>query len=226
MIKVSNLSKIYPLGALKVSAITDIDLQVEAGEFVAIAGPSGSGKSTLLNLLGCIEPPSTGCFQINEEDITSLSSDALADLRVRKIGYIFQTFNLFPVLTAYENVEFPLNLIGMPRAERSKRVDKLLRDVGLASLGNRRPAQLSGGQRQRVAIARALAANPMIMCADEPSANLDQATGQEIIKILKELNKQSGVTLLLATHDLGIMSQADRVVELRDGHIVKDSRCS
>jgi len=224
MIKIKNLSKIYPLGALGVSALKNINLTVATSQFVAIAGASGSGKSTLLNVIGSVEQPTTGIVQIDEKDISRLSNDDVAHLRARRIGFVFQTFNLLPTLTAYENVEFPMHLIHTPAAERHDRVLSLLNQVGLERFSHHKPSQLSGGQRQRVAIARALANSPSVILADEPTANVDRTTGIEIIQLLKALNQKMGVTLLLATHDPSIMQQAGRVVELLDGQIVKDSQ--
>jgi len=208
------------------AALRGIDLAIPQGSFTIIAGPSGSGKSTLLNIIGGIEHPTSGTVFIDDTDLAALSSNALADLRVNKLGFVFQTFNLLPVLTAYENVEYPLCLKKMAADQRRRRVKDVLREVGLAPFETHRPAQLSGGQRQRVAIARALAASPKIILADEPTANLDRATGTEIVTLLKEVNHKTGVTLLMATHDPAIISQAHRVVMLQDGRVMQDSECS
>jgi putative ABC transport system ATP-binding protein len=219
VIRVEKVSKIYPLGETRLTALDQVTLSIEKGSCTAIAGPSGSGKSTLLNILGAIERPTSGQVFFGETDITALSSAEQTRWRLGKVGFVFQTFNLLPVLTAFENVELPLVLQHKPADERKKRVETLLRDVGLEDVRHHRPAQLSGGQRQRVAIARALAGNPEIVLADEPTANLDQTTGVEIVRILKELNRSLGVTLVFATHDPKIMQQADRVIEVHRGQV-------
>ena len=220
MIQAKGLTKTYHLDNTLVPALKGVELEIQAGEFVAIAGPSGSGKSTLLNLLGCVERPTSGSILFEKRDVTNLTSNELSVLRAQRMGFVFQTFNLLPVLTAYENVEFPLQLNRIPAAHRKERVSKLLHDVGLASFARHRPAQLSGGQRQRVAIARALAANPSLLLADEPSANLDQQTGLEILDLMHELNRRTHVTLVFSTHDPKIMERADRVIHLQAGLIV------
>jgi len=223
MIKVEHLSKTYRLGQVEVSALQDVDLTVNAGEFVALAGPSGSGKSTLLNIAGAIERPTSGRVLIEGIDLGAMSSDQLSDLRAARLGFVFQTFNLLPVLTVFENVEYPLQLRGIAAAERAERVAAILQEVGLSAFHDHRPAQLSGGQRQRVAIARGLVGRPAILLADEPTANLDHQTGQEILALMKQFNKKSGVTFIFATHDRQIMNLADRVFELADGKPVKRS---
>ncbi len=219
MIDVENVSKTYRLGLTEVSALRAVRLTIAEGEFAVIAGPSGSGKSTLLNLIGALEPPTQGTIRIQGTEITRLTSKAQARWRLHTIGYVFQTFNLLPMLTAFENVEYPLSLQQRPRAERRQRVNALLEQVGLGAVSLHRPAQLSGGQRQRLAIARALAGSPALILADEPTANLDQKTGAEIIQMLKELNERHRITLLLSTHDPNIMRQAHRVIPIRDGQI-------
>jgi len=224
MIQVDMLSKTYRLGQVDVPALRGIDLKVNAGEFVALAGPSGSGKSTLLNIVGAIERPTSGRVAIDGSDLGLLTSNQLADLRAERLGFVFQTFNLLPVLTVFENVEYPLLRRRIPVAERAKRVRAILEEVGLEALSDHRPAQLSGGQRQRVAIARSLVGNPSIVLADEPTANLDHQTGLEILDLMKRLNQKMSVTLLFATHDSKIMQLADRVVELEDGQVVRRPR--
>lgn len=221
MIQIDQLSKTYRLGQVEVPALREVDLVVNAGEFVALAGPSGSGKSTLLNIVGGIERPSSGRVEIDGSDLSQLTSDQLAELRAERLGFVFQTFNLLPVLTVFENVEYPLQLRKVPAAERARRVRAVLEEVGLENFHDHRPAQLSGGQRQRVAIARGLVGKPSIILADEPTANLDHHTGLEILDLMKRLNKKMGVTLLFATHDAKIMQLADRVVELEDGQVVR-----
>jgi putative ABC transport system ATP-binding protein len=222
MIQAKGLTKTYHLDSTLVQALNGVDIEVQTGEFLAIAGPSGSGKSTLLNLIGCIEKPTQGNIIFDGQDVTTLGADQLADLRARRLGFVFQTFNLLPVLTAYENVEFPLLLNKVPAADRKKRVRELLDEVGLGDHAKHRPAQLSGGQRQRVAVARALAMQPALILADEPTANLDQTTGLEILDLMHELNRKTKVTLVFSTHDPKIMNRADRVIHLQAGRIVSE----
>ncbi len=220
LVRVEGVSKEYQLGEQKVVALHDITLAFDEGVFLAIAGPSGSGKTTLLNIIGCIDTPTTGRVFIDDKEVTGLSSDALADLRARTTGFIFQTFNLFPVLSAAENVEYPLlQLPEVTPKERRKRVRRYLAMVGLEKYADHTPNQLSGGQRQRVAIARALAIHPRIVLADEPTANLDSKTGEGILGLMKEINRQLGTTFIFSTHDRKVMSMADRLVRIEDGHL-------
>ncbi len=220
LVRVEGVTKTYQLGDQQVVALHDITLSFDEGVFLAIAGPSGSGKTTLLNIIGCIDAPSTGKVFIDDREVTGLSSDALADLRARTTGFIFQTFNLFPVLTTAENVEYPLlQLPEIDKAERQARVKKYLGVVGLQKYANHTPNQLSGGQRQRVAIARALAINPRIVLADEPTANLDSKTGESILALMKDINRQFGTTFIFSTHDRHVMSMADRLVRIEDGRL-------
>lgn len=220
VVRVERVFKEYLLGDQIVQALNDITLSIEPGVFLAIAGPSGSGKTTLLNLIGCIDKPTAGKIYINDEDVSGKSADELADLRSHAIGFIFQTFNLLPVLTAAENVEYPLlHRRDVSAAERKKRVAYYLDMVGLAKYTDHRPNQLSGGQRQRVAIARALAVQPSIILADEPTANLDKATGKEILKLMKSINRRLKTTFIFSTHDQRVIDQADRLVRVEDGVI-------
>jgi putative ABC transport system ATP-binding protein len=222
VVRVEHVHKDYTLGEQKVQALRDVSLQVDAGVFMAIAGPSGSGKSTLLNLIGCIDSPTSGRILIDGQDVSGRSADELADLRARTIGFIFQTFNLLPVLSAAENVEYPLlQRRDVSKVERRERVDYFLRVVGLKEFARHRPNQLSGGQRQRVAIARALATKPRIVLADEPTANLDHATGSGVLALMKEINRVLGTTFIFSTHDRRVMAMADRLVRVEDGEIVK-----
>lgn len=221
VVRVENLHKEYQLGQQQVQALKNISLTVRAGEFLAIAGPSGSGKSTLLNIIGCIDTPSSGRLWIDDEDVSGRSPDQLADLRARSIGFIFQTFNLLPVLSAAENVEYPLrHFKELDKAARRARVSHYLEVVGLASFAHHRPNQLSGGQRQRVAIARALATQPRMVLADEPTANLDHKTGEGILALMKEINRGAGTTFIFSTHDPKVIALADRVVEISDGELL------
>jgi putative ABC transport system ATP-binding protein len=223
VVRIVHVSKDYLLGEQKVQALKDVTLAIQAGVFLAIAGPSGSGKTTLLNLIGCIDTPSSGKVLINEQDVSGQTSDELADLRAHTIGFIFQTFNLLPVLSAAENVEYPLlSRRDISKGERRQRTEYFLDIVGLAKFGKHRPNQLSGGQRQRVAIARALAIEPSIVLADEPTANLDHKTGEGILLLMKRINRELGTTFIFSTHDQRVMTMADRLVKMEDGEITHD----
>jgi putative ABC transport system ATP-binding protein len=218
VVSVKDVSKTYRLGSQTVTALAEVCLTVGAGEFMAVAGPSGSGKTTLLNLIGCLDVPTSGEIAIDGEPITRLTAGRRADLRARKLGFIFQTFNLIPVLTAWENVEYPL-LIHRRGGDTATRVRTALEQVGLGERARHRPSELSGGQQQRVAIARALVGEPSLVLADEPTANLDSATGREIVDLMRRLNRERGTTFIFSTHDHRIMSAADRVVEISDGRL-------
>lgn len=220
LIRVDNVSKHYRLGRQWVQALTEVSLDIEEGVFLAIAGPSGSGKSTLLNLIGCIDVPTRGHIVIDGSDTSGRTPDELADLRSRTIGFVFQTFNLLPVLSAAENVEYPLLQFGeVSRDERRRRVADMLDLVQLKSHARHRPNELSGGQRQRVAIARALVTRPRIILADEPTANLDSKTGDGILQLMKDINHRYGATFVFSTHDKKVIAKADRLVRITDGRI-------
>jgi putative ABC transport system ATP-binding protein len=220
LVRVENVSKEYLLGEQRVEALKNVTLSIEASVFMSIAGPSGSGKSTLLNLIGCIDTPTTGRILIDGQDVTGKTPDQLADLRARTIGFIFQTFNLLPVLSAAENIEYPLlQFPELSKAERIERVLHFLNVVKLRKYGRHRPNQLSGGQRQRVANARALATEPKIVLADEPTANLDHRTGDAILGLMKDINREFGTTFIFSTHDKKVMAKADRLVRIEDGEI-------
>jgi putative ABC transport system ATP-binding protein len=220
VVRIEQVFKDYQLGEQTVHALNDITWSIDAGVFLAISGPSGSGKTTLLNLIGCIDKPTSGKIFINEEDVSEKTANELADLRSRSIGFIFQTFNLLPVLSAAENVEYPLlHRADISPEERKMRVDYFLDIVGLSQFANHRPNQLSGGQRQRVAIARALAIKPSIVLADEPTANLDKATGREILSLMKKINRYLKTTFIFSTHDQKVIDRADRLVQMEDGCI-------
>jgi putative ABC transport system ATP-binding protein len=222
VVSVHDVTKEYRLGEQYVTALAGVNLSIEKGVFLALAGPSGSGKSTLLNMIGCIDTPTRGRISINGQDVSGRTADELADLRARTIGFVFQTFNLFPVLTAEENVAYPLHRRhDVPPRERRERVLHYLERVGLADYARHRPNQLSGGQRQRVAIARALVAEPQIILADEPTANLDHRTGQSILKLMRRINRETLVTFVFSTHDPQVIRMADRRVDLDDGEIVR-----
>ncbi|HNC94884.1 MAG TPA: ABC transporter ATP-binding protein [Myxococcota bacterium] len=219
--EVQGASKVYRMGDITVNALSGVNVSVGTGEFTVFSGPSGSGKSTLLNLIGCLDRPSSGRVLLEGQDVASLSDAALGQVRARRIGFIFQSFNLIPVLTAYENVELALRLAGQLQ-HSEERVRQALADVGLSDYLNRRPSQLSGGQQQRVAIARALVKRPALVIADEPTANLDSKNGAAILDLMKEMNQRDGVTFLFSTHDPMVMSHARRIVSLRDGEVVGD----
>ncbi|MBU2512339.1 ABC transporter ATP-binding protein [bacterium] len=222
-IQLQSVNKQYQLGKTIVNALKDVSLSIMQGEFITVVGPSGSGKSTMLNLLGALDRPSTGKVIVDETDISDMSDKQLARLRRTKIGFIFQSFNLIPVLSVYSNVEFPLLLMKMKKKERRERVLKMLESVGLTSRLNHKTEELSGGQRQRVAIARALVTNPGIILSDEPTANLDSKTSEEILDLMQKLNEENKVTLIYATHDHSIVSRARRIVKILDGQITSDS---
>jgi putative ABC transport system ATP-binding protein len=220
IVSVESVSRIYKLDKTEVPALRDVSLEIHPGEFLAVAGPSGSGKTTLLNLIGCVDTPTTGKVHVDGQDTSVLSERQLTDLRLRKIGFIFQTFNLVPVLTVFQNVEFPLLLQGgLSRHERQARVGGLLDAVGLGSHAKHRPSELSGGQRQRVAVARALVGKPKLVLADEPTANLDSQTGANIIDLMRDLNRKDGTTFLFSTHDPKVMSHATALVRIADGRL-------
>ncbi len=217
-VRVENAAKDYQLGQTIVPALRGVTLEVEPGEFMAVAGPSGSGKSTLLNLIGCLDHPTSGRVLIAGQDVAALDDNALSDLRARSLGFIFQTFNLIPVLSALENVEFPLLLRGGNHGGR-ERARRALEEVGLAGFERHRPDELSGGQRQRVAVARALVTDPVIVLADEPTANLDSATGESLLELMLEINRRDGTTFIFSTHDPRVMERAHRVLRLVDGRL-------
>ncbi|HET7833430.1 MAG TPA: ABC transporter ATP-binding protein [Gallionella sp.] len=223
MIEFTDVSRIFMVGDQEVAALRNVNLRLEAGEYVSIMGPSGSGKSTLLNLIGLLDRPTSGTYRLDGQDVTTLGDAQQAQVRSEKIGFVFQFFHLVPRLTAAMNIELPLILAGIPAAERKERVVRLLENYGLADRADHRPDQLSGGQRQRVAIARATSMHPAVLLADEPTGNLDQATGKEVLNLLEQLMEQ-GVTLIMVTHDPNIGQRAMRQLHMVDGQIVSDSR--
>jgi putative ABC transport system ATP-binding protein len=220
IIEIKGLKKNYALGKTTVHALRGIDISIEKGNLLSIIGPSGSGKTTLLNIIGCIDNATEGTVKVGGEEVTTLNDRQITDIRLHKIGFIFQTFNLIPVLSAIENVEFPLLLMKKhSRSEIRKHAEKLMEEVGLKDYYRNRPAELSGGQRQRVAIARALVTKPDIILADEPTANLDSVTGAQILDLMKEMNRLEQTTFIFSTHDQNVLKYASEVVRIKDGEI-------
>jgi len=219
LIEIRDLVKTYEMGTVQVRALDGVDVDVERGDYVAIMGPSGSGKSTLMNLIGCLDTPTSGTYRLNEKLVNELDDDELARIRNREIGFVFQTFNLLARTTALENVEVPLIYAGVPRTERHRRAREVLAQVGLSDRMTHQPSELSGGQRQRVAVARALVNGPSILLADEPTGNLDTRTGEEIMALFDDLNR-NGNTIILVTHEEEIAAHARRVIRLRDGRVL------
>lgn len=222
IIDMKSIRKVYATGPVNVEALRGVDLRVQAGEMVAIVGPSGSGKSTLMNIIGCLDTATEGSYRLRDEEVAGLSVDRLAEIRNRRVGFVFQNFNLLPQLSAFENVEMPLLFAGRPARERRARVEELLAGVGLEDRMLHRPTELSGGQMQRVAIARALACAPDIILADEPTGNLDSTAGKDIIAMFEQL-WQKGHTLVLITHDAAVAARTRRVIRIEDGRIVEDA---
>jgi putative ABC transport system ATP-binding protein len=229
IISLENVHKVYPLGKTEVHAVKGVSFDITKGDFISIAGPSGSGKSTILNMIGCIDTPTEGSVVINGTKTSGMTDNEITRLRHRTLGFIFQSFNLIPVLDVYENIEFPLLLNAKTKGtkdERKQWIDFLIEEVGLTQWRNHRPNELSGGQRQRVAIARALVTKPLIVLADEPTANLDSTTGEAIIELMKKMNKDVGTTFIFSTHDQSIVDIADHVIRLKDGGIIYNDRKS
>jgi len=220
IIEIKELKKSYRDSEVPVNALNGINLTIDKGEFTAIVGPSGSGKTTLLNMIGGLDSPDSGSIKIGDVDITKMKSSKLIDFRLRNIGFVFQSFNLIPVLTAFENVEFIMNLQGVKREVRRKRAVELLEAVGLGERIHSRPSRLSGGQQQRVAVARALASHPRFILADEPTANLDSVSARNLLEIMEKLNQEEQVTFIFSTHDQRVVNKAQRVIVLEDGKIV------
>jgi putative ABC transport system ATP-binding protein len=220
MIELSDVTKIYRMGETEIRALNGVNLKVKKGEFLSLVGPSGSGKSTLLNIIGCIDIPTSGLVFFDGEDISRLKDRALTKIRLHKIGFIFQQFYLIPTLNAMENIELPMKEAKIPREERRKRTKDLLKNVGLSERERHYPNQLSGGEQQRVAIARSLANSPSVLLADEPTGEIDSETSEKIVALLKKLNSEEGVTLLVVTHDQKVAKHADKMVIIEDGKIV------
>ena len=224
ILEARNVTKIYETRGVETPALRGVSLVVEPGEFSALAGPSGSGKTTLLNLFGALDAPTSGEVFLEGQRLGDLSATELAELRLHKLGFVFQAYNLIPVLSARENVEFVMELQAVPAAERRERAEKLLAEVGLADLSDKRPLEMSGGQQQRVAVARAIASGPRIVLADEPTANLDSTTAGHLLDLMHRMNREHGVTFLFSTHDSLVIDKATRVVRLLDGRIAQDER--
>jgi putative ABC transport system ATP-binding protein len=222
IVECADIKKTYHQGKVEVVALRGINLSIAAGGFVAIAGPSGSGKTTMLNIIGGLDHADSGRVVVDEQDFSEMSQSELASLRLHRVGFVFQAYNLIPVLSALENVEFVMLLQGLPQAERRERAKAILDDVGLEGTYDRRPAELSGGQQQRVAVARAIVSNPAIVLADEPTANLDSKTGQGLLDMMQQMNEKKKVTFVFSTHDHMVMEYARRLVQLRDGLVVDD----
>ncbi len=224
LIALRNMTKIYPAGNQHITAVDELNLFIKAGEFAVLAGPSGSGKTTVLNIIGAIDTATEGAVAVDGVDFNEMKPQALADFRLRRIGFIFQSYNLIPVLTAAENAEFTLMLQGIPPEERRQRIEAIFAELGIDGLEDRRPNDLSGGQQQRVAIARAIAPEPAVILADEPTANLDSHTAEDLLDLMQQLNREKGITFLFSSHDSLVISHADRVIRLRDGRLEDDIR--
>lgn len=227
IVSLNDVHKVYPLGKTEVHAVKGVDFDITAGDFISIAGPSGSGKSTILNMIGCIDTPTEGSVEIDGTVTSGMKDDDITRLRHKVVGFIFQNFNLIPVLNVYENIEFPMLLDKTTKGDKKERkewVDYLIDEVGLAEWREHKPNELSGGQRQRVAIARSLVTKPRIVLADEPTANLDSKTGENILGLMKKINKDLGTTFIFSTHDQTVVDMANHVIRLKDGEIVKNER--
>lgn len=223
IIRTEKLEKVYSENGVPVHALKGIDLKINHGEYVVIAGPSGSGKTTLLNVIGSLDAPTKGRVFLSNEDISIKSSKTLSDIRLHKIGFIFQAYNLIPVLNAIENVEFPMMLAGYPEKERRNKAMEVMNELGIGELANKRPNQMSGGQQQRVAVARAIVGDPLLVLADEPTANLDSKTGAKLLEIMREMNEKKNITFVFSSHDKQVIDQAERLIMLKDGKLDKDN---
>ncbi len=224
LIELEKVAKIYSPGSQQVTAVDDFTLSIDSGEFTVLAGPSGSGKTTVLNLVGCLDQPTRGSITVDGREVGTTPVKALADFRLHKIGFIFQSYNLIPVLTAAENAEFILMLQGVGKPQRRARIEHLFSELGLSGLENRKPNDLSGGQQQRVAVARAIAAEPAVILADEPTANLDSETSEDLLRLMRQLNEEKGITFIFSSHDPRVIDMARRVVRLKDGRLQSDEK--
>ncbi len=226
IIRTIDVEKIYQDNGVPVRALRGVSMTVEPGEFTVIAGPSGSGKTTLLNIIGALDKPTNGDVFLEETDLSTLKRAELSDLRLNKIGFVFQAYNLIPVLSALENVEFTMMLSGVPEQERHDRAMQILDDLGIAELAKKRPNEMSGGQQQRVAVARAIVNNPSLVLADEPTANLDSSTGAELLNLMEQMNRERNITFVFSSHDPQVIERAHRLLTLKDGKIVEDTKAS
>ena len=224
IIRVESVSKVYRQGKVRFRALDKVSLELDKGEFVALAGPSGSGKTTLLNLIGSLDVPDEGEVFFDQKNLSDLNDSQRADLRLHRIGFVFQAYNLIPVLSAAENIDYLLLLQKVEKSQRIRKVDEILEEVGLSDKAANRPDEMSGGQQQRVAVARAIVTDPHVVLADEPTANLDSATGRKLLEMMKQMNRTKQVTFIFATHDPMVMEFADRLISLKDGRIVSDTR--
>jgi putative ABC transport system ATP-binding protein len=224
ILEARGVHKVYESRGVETPALRGVDLALDEGEFTVLHGPSGCGKTTLLNLLGALDTPTRGSVILDGDELSGLSSSAVAALRLHKLGFVFQAYNLIPVLTARENVEFVMELQGVPAGQRKERSDRILSEVGLSDLADKRPMEMSGGQQQRVAVARAIVGQPRVVLADEPTANLDSKTSGQLLDLMEHLNREHGVTFLFSTHDMLVIGKARRRVHLRDGQVVDDER--
>lgn len=222
IIKVESVTKIYNAGAIAVKALDSVSLGINKGEFLVIAGESGSGKTTLLNIIGTLDNPNSGKIYLENNDISRYSKDELSDLRLNKLGFIFQAYNLIPVLTAIENIEFSMMLLGIPESVRRKKALEIMNDLGIDELANKKPNQMSGGQQQRVAVARAIVNDPLIVLADEPTANLDSKTGENLLDLMEKMNKEKNITFVFSSHDNKVINRASRLIMLKDGQIINN----
>lgn len=222
IIRLENVSKVYSSNGVSVTALSNINLSIQSGEYTVIAGPSGSGKTTLLNIIGTLDQPTSGKVFINGEDISNKSKKELSRLRLDKLGFIFQAYNLIPVLTALENIEFAMMIKGIKEAERREKALKVMRELGIEELANKRPNQMSGGQQQRVAVARAIVNDPLIVLADEPTANLDSKTASLLLDMMQEMNEKKNITFLFSSHDQKVIERAKRLILLKDGFVAED----
>lgn len=224
IIRTENLEKTYEDNGVPVKAVRGVSMTIEPGEFTVIAGPSGSGKTTLLNLIGALDVPTAGTVMLENAVLAELSRDQLSDLRLRKIGFVFQAYNLIPVLSAIENVEFTMVLSGVSEKDRTERAMKVLNELGIGELANKRPNEMSGGQQQRVAVARAIVNDPALVLADEPTANLDSKTGEELLDLMENMNREKQITFVFSSHDPQVIERAHRLITLKDGQIVEDKK--
>ena len=224
ILRTENLYKIYDTNGISVTALRDVNIEINKGDFLVLAGPSGSGKTTLLNLLGSLDMPTKGKVYLDNEDMADKSRKELSDIRLHRMGFIFQAYNLIPVLTALENIEFPMMLLGLGEKQRRQKAIEIMKELGINELADKRPNQMSGGQQQRVAVARAIVNNPLVVLADEPTANLDTKTGGKLLDLMDKMNEEKNITFIFASHDPEVMMRAKRLVKIEDGAIIEDKK--